>query len=227
MLRRHTIGLLLFTFIILGWMMFYRLASQPASQSPHSSLNRDFQGYLGESTWAASEDKRSSAVSDENNESNTKDETDYYAHIKPAHGIVLDEWLRTKRYFRPAVEEIDNNTFQNDQEFFRSSLGEGNYQYYSVGDMNHDGKEDFAVLLADMRKYPDEIDRFALAIFNAPFKTGSLPAYYEDDLEFISNKYVVFDKRGKHSLFLGQFESCGCAHYYPRGKTYYFKDCME
>ena len=163
---------------------------------------------------------------------------DYYAHLRPEHREVLREWLKTKGYLRPAVQEVDsilyrrNSISEGNREFLRETVGENGYQYYSVGDMNHDGKGDFAVLLVDTRQHEESheesIDRFALAIFNAPLTKGTMPAYYEDGLPGISNSYIVFDKVSKKHLFLGKFESdVLCATYYPRKKTYYFKDCME
>lgn len=169
---------------------------------------------------------------------------DYFAHLKPEHREVLQEWLKSKTYLRPAVEEIDNRMFQEkyyrDKEEFkenfegnmrmlRESVGENGYQYYSVGDMNHDGKVDFAVLLLDSSsKDTDEFDDFALAIFNAPFQKGQTPAYFEKNLSGVTNSYIVYDLMTKRHLYLGKFESdVLCATYYPKGKTYYFKDCMD
>ncbi len=73
---------------------------------------------------------------------------DYYAHLKPEHREVLQQWLKSKTFLRPAVEEIDNGMFQGegnyeDKENFkknyeenmkmlRESVGENGYQYYSV-----------------------------------------------------------------------------------------------
>lgn len=168
------------------------------------------------------------------NESRNKKEIDYYAHFKPEHREVLQAWLETKSYLRPGVEEIDNKMFEEKDttvrngnlEFLRSTVGENGYQYYSVGDMNHDGQEDFAVLLVDSRWRED--DGFALAIFNAPLKTGNAPAYFEDELTDMSNSYIVFDKMSKTYLFLGKFESdVYCDTYYPKGETYYFKNCLD
>lgn len=171
------------------------------------------------------------------------DETDYFAHLHPNHRDVLQEWLKTKKYLRPAVEEIDNEMFheknyqdkKNYQEDFeanmkmlRESVGENGYQYYSVGDMNRDREEDFAVLLVDTREQKEGVDHFVLAIFNAPFRKGQSPSYYEEKLSGITNSYIVFDKMIEKHLFLGKFESdVYCATYYPKGKTYYFKDCFD
>lgn len=178
-------------------------------------------------------------VSTENN----KKDVDYFAHFKPKHREVLREWLKSKTYLRPAVEEIHNGMFQEknyrdkenyqknfegNMKMLREAVGEKGYQYYSVGDMNNDGKEDFAVLLVDARKkWNDDPDYFALAIFNAPFKKSQRPSYYEEGLHGIGNSYIAFDKIIEKYLFLGKFESdVYCATYYPKGKTYYFKDCM-
>jgi hypothetical protein len=160
---------------------------------------------------------------------------DYFAHFKPEHREVLRQWLKSKTYLRPAVEETDNSMFQDkykpyfeeNMKMLRESVGEGNYQYYSIGDMNHDKKVDFAVLLVDTRKQEDDIDHFALAIFNAPFKPKQSPAYFEEGLQGVTNSYIAFGAFDEKYLFLGKFESgVYCATYYPKGKTYYFKDCM-
>jgi hypothetical protein len=166
-----------------------------------------------------------------------KKEVDYFAHIKPEHREILREWLKSKPYYRPGIEEIDNSIFleeykeyfEDNLRFLRETVGENGYQYYAVGDMNHDRKEDFAVLLVDTRK-PGKYgphDEFALAIFNAPFKKGQQPNYLEEGLFGVTNSYIVFDKMIEKYLFLGKFESdVLCATYYPKNKTYYFKDCI-
>lgn len=177
-------------------------------------------------------------------ENSNKKEIDYFAHFQPKHREVLREWLKRKKYLRPAVEEIDDGMFQEENyqdkqkfrenfeenlKFLRDTVGKNGYQYYAVGDMNRDGKKDFAVLLVDSRPpKADEgtVDRFSLAIFNAPFKKGQSPNYYEEKLHGITNSYIVFDKMIKKHLFLGKFESdVYCATYYSKGKTYYFRDC--
>ena len=97
-------------------------------------------------------------------------DVDYYAHLKPKHREILREWLKTKTYLRPAVEELDDymvqvkdeSIFEDNLKFLRETIGESSYQYYAVGDMNQDGRVDFAVLLVDTRKQKDNIDRFAL-----------------------------------------------------------------
>lgn len=160
---------------------------------------------------------------------------DYYAHLKPRHREVLQEWLKSKTHLRPAAEEKDStvydeewkSTFESNMQMLRDTVGKNGHQFYSVGDMNGDRKEDFAVLVVDSRKENrKDIDRFGLAIFNAPFKVGQKPAYYEDNLYDIAACYIVFDKMSEKHLYLGKFESdVYCATYYPKGKTYYFKDC--
>ena len=131
----------------------------------------------------------------------SKKATDYFAHFNRKHGEILREWLKQKTFLRPAVEEIDDGmfheknyqdkvnyrqNFENNMKMLRDAVGENGYQYYSVGDMNGDGNEDFAVLLVDIRKQGD-VDRFALAIFNGPLKMGQKPSYYEDGLYGITN----------------------------------------
>lgn len=175
------------------------------------------------------------SISSNKKESEQNLPVDYYAHIKPEHREILKNWLETKKYLRPAVEEVDNSMFQEkykdsfeqNMKTLRDSVGQNGYQYYSVGDMNADGKEDFAVLLTNTRNTEDETNQYALAIFNAPFNK-SVPAYFEDNLQGITNSYINFDRVSKRHLFLGKFESgVYCATYYPKKKTYYFKDCYD
>lgn len=170
------------------------------------------------------------------NESRDTKATDYFAHFKPEHRTALQAWLKTKPYLRPGVHEIDSVFFQEkteiglggNMEFLRSTVGDNGYQYYAFGDMNHDGQQDFAVLLADTRKQKDKYDRFALAIFNEPLKSINVPAYFEEGLMGISNSYIVFDKIIEKYLYLGKLETdFYCATYYPKRKTYFFKDCLD
>ena len=160
---------------------------------------------------------------------------DYFAHMRPEHRKVLQQWLRTKPNLRPAVEEIDSYLFnqkdgqsiEESKESLSETIGNDGNQYYAVGDMNRDGKQDFAVLLIDTSKKNGDSDVFGLAIFNAPFSPGSAPAYYENKLQSSSSSYISFDgPNAKNRLFLGKIESdMICATYYPKGRTYFFKDC--
>jgi hypothetical protein len=177
------------------------------------------------------------------NKTKAREEVDYFAHLQPEHNEVLQEWLKTQPSLRPGVEEIDNSMFdenayedkekfkenyEDNMKFLRETVGEKGYQYYSKGDFNRDGKEDFAVLLVDSRKEEEiDADNFALAIFNAPFKKGQPPNYYEEKLRGITNSYIVFDKMIEDHLYLGKFESdFYCITYFPKGKTYRYEDCL-
>ncbi len=99
---------------------------------------------------------------------------DFFAHMKPEHRKVLQQWLKSKPNLRPAVEEIDSYLYQDkgkqsveeNKKYLRDTLGMYGYQYYAVGDMNRDGKLDFAVLLLDTSKHDGDADHFGLAIFN-------------------------------------------------------------
>lgn len=170
------------------------------------------------------------------------DYVDYFAHFRLEHREILREWLKNKPSLRPAVEEVDNGMFQeknyidkenyeknfaSNMRMLRESVGENGYQYYAVGDMNHDEKEDFAVLLVDTRTQRKDVDHFALVIFNGPLVKGQHPSYYEKNLQGITNTYITFNNVIKNQLFLGKFESdVYCATYYARNKSYFFKDCF-
>jgi hypothetical protein len=152
-----------------------------------------------------------------------KAKRNYFAHLKPEHRAVLKAWLKGKPYLRPATEEADS-VYKDNRTAISESIGKRANQYYSVGDFNGDGKEDFAVLLAD-RRYAE--DGFALAVFNGKFSRGRAPAYYEEKFDYISNSYVVFDGAMKRRLFLGVFEGDWyCMTLIPKRKGgYTYQDC--
>ena len=223
-LKRTIVAIALLGFVCLLPSSFDK---QPIAQT---QINRGITGgptsLSDENTW----------VQDSSTGASRTIEISHDNHMKPWHRDVLQSWLNTKLYLRQALEETDSSTFEDTTDldfeanlrFLRDTVGQNGSQYYSVGDMNHDGKEDFAVLLVDTRKQKDEYDRFALAIFNAPLKPGLAPAYFEEGLSGISNCYIVFDKMVPRYLYLGKLESdVYCATYFPKRKTYYFKDCMN
>ena len=103
---------------------------------------------------------RNSNSDDTNTRTAETKPVDHFAHLRPEHREVLQQWLKSRPFLRPAVEEIDSfvyqleskSDFEGNMKFVRDTVGENGHQYYSVGDMNHDGSQDFAVLLADSRK---------------------------------------------------------------------------
>ncbi|MBC7910967.1 MAG: hypothetical protein H7Y30_10735 [Pyrinomonadaceae bacterium] len=149
---------------------------------------------------------------------------DYYAHLKLEHQVVLKAWLKDKSWLRPAIEQEDS-VFKDDLKLIRQGIGKVVNQYYSVGDFNRDGREDFAVLLADGRYIEDG---FALAVFNGTFKANQSPAYYEEKFDYITNSYLVFNRTVNHHLYLGVFESDWyCMTLIPKGRGYTYRDCFE
>ena len=152
-----------------------------------------------------------------------KPKRDYFTHLKPEHRAVLKSWLKGKPYLRPATEEADS-VYKDNRPAISEGIGKRVNQYYSVGDFNGDGKEDFAVLLAD-RRYAG--DGFALAVFNGKLSRGRAPAYYEEKFDYISNSYLVFNGVIKGRLFLGVFEGDWyCMTLIPNRKGgYTYQDC--
>ena len=160
-----------------------------------------------------------------------KEKVDYFSHLKPKHQKVLKEYVKNKNYLRPAKEEVDSGIYSDSPKWVRETVGENGNQYYAVGDMNQDGREDFAVLLVDTREVKEDeggYDFFVLAIFNSPFRENQKPNYLEEKLVGYSNSYIEYGKMTEKHLFLGKFESdVYCASYYPKKKTYYSKGCLD
>lgn len=113
--------------------------------------------------------------------------------------------------------------YRNDRASIVAGIGKKVNQYYSVGDFNRDGEEDFAVLLAD-RRYVE--DGFAIAVFNGRSGGRQSPAYYEEKFDHISNSYLVFNGVVKNHLFLGVFEGDWyCMTLIPKRNGYTYSDC--
>ena len=144
-------------------------------------------------------------------------------YLRPEHKPVLERWLKEKRYLRLATES--DCTDKENLEIWRKDWGKDFNPYYSIGDFNRDGKNDFAVLLADLKN--GEKQGFAIAIFNAPFGNKKAPNFFEDGYFDIGRCYIVYNQMEKRRLFLGMFESdFYCVTFYPKGLRYYFRDCM-
>src|SRR5215211_2300663 len=107
---------------------------------------------------------------------------DSVPQLIPKHKAVLQKWLAQKPNFRLAIEE-DCGDCQDDLAQIRRGDGGKwkavpNYQpYYSVGDFNSDGIEDFAVALIKTDK---QEQRFAIAIFNGPFGIYKTPTFFQE-----------------------------------------------
>lgn len=153
-----------------------------------------------------------------------KKDVDYFAGFKPEHKEVLEEFLKTKPYLRPAVEEVDSIL---DKSALNDVHKNSQTQFYTAGDFNQDKKEDFAVLLINTQSKKDE-ERFAVAIFNGDFKKEQKPNYFEDTLQGFSNCFLDFNNMTEKRLYLGVYEGDRyCITYIPRGNGYKYKDCEE
>jgi len=147
-----------------------------------------------------------------------------FSHIRPEHRTVLARWLKNQPGLRLATEAdcVDMESLEG----YRKDWGKGFHPYYSIGDFNRDGKEDFAVLLIDLKKEEDH--GFAIAIFNALFEGKSAPNYFERGYTDIGHCYIVFNRVAERRLYLGMFESdYYCVTFYPKGGGYVFKDCLS
>jgi hypothetical protein len=150
---------------------------------------------------------------------------DYFAHLKPGHRAVLKAWLeRHKPWLRPAVEGLDS-VYSREPEKIRRILGGEAHQFYSFGDFNGDGKEDFAVILVDDRDdFTEDCKRdvcSAFAIFNGDFSGNQSPAFYEEELDMIGYGYIAYDQRVRRRLYFGSLEGYYfCSTLIPKGGGY-------
>jgi len=145
------------------------------------------------------------------------------AYLRPEHKSVLERWLKEKRDLRLATES--DCADKEGLEIWRKDWGKDFNPYYSIGDFNRDGRNDFAVLLVDLKS--GEKQGFAIAIFNAPFGNKKAPNYFEEGYVSLGRCYIVYNQMIKRRLYLGMSESdFYCVTFYPKGLRYSFRDCM-
>jgi hypothetical protein len=155
-----------------------------------------------------------------------KKEVDYFAHLKPEHKEVLQEWLKKRPYLRPAIEEIDSTLGKSELEDVHKN---SRTQFYTIADINKDGKEDFAVLLIDTERK----NKFAIAIFNGKFSKGQVPNHFEENLNRISDSHIEYVKEkdsdnyfSSNSFLLLSDKERGCAGFVPKNKVYEAVVCI-
>ena len=141
-------------------------------------------------------------------------------YLSAQHRAVVQQWLKTKPTLRLATEGDCVNT--EGLVATRQENGRNYQPYYAVGDFNRDGREDFAVALINEGK---RSRRFAIAIFNGPFKTGrpTAPNFFTEGADLSDGGLVVLSG---HRLVAGAFQSDDCVVLRPRGKSYLMKNCL-
>lgn len=141
-------------------------------------------------------------------------------HIIPAHREVLQKWLVGKPNWRPAtINDVLYGLDKNNKEFVKYAMqeqGRNYHPYYVTDDFNQDKKQDFAVIIIT-----NDRKRFALAIFNAPFKDS--PTYYT---EKIGKGDWMFWKKNDgfgRRFIIGPPSSDAGYLIKPRGNSYYIQ----
>ena len=137
-----------------------------------------------------------------------QDSTDFYAHLQSKHREVLKKWQGKTTWLRPAIEE---DASKDDLKEWRRE-NKTFFPYYVVGDFNQDGKEDFVVMLKNIKAE----DEGVLVIFNAPF-SNSKPAYLNRGFG-VRNYYVEY-LEDLRMLYFTAYETHGF-YLKPKGKKY-------
>lgn len=146
---------------------------------------------------------------------------DSASYIRAEHREIIDHWLAHRPDLRLAT---DADSSKEGLAETRKEEGRNYHPYYAVGDINGDGKGDFAVAFVRKRKskWP-----FVLAIFNGLLNRESRPAFITDeDLSdggfFLSPRVKPREGRLKY----GPFSSDDCVIVRPRRKTYVLRACI-
>jgi hypothetical protein len=146
------------------------------------------------------------------------------------HSYLVDMWLRANPSYRIAHEK-DCGDCAEDINGVRKGNGgpwkpKPQYDpYYTVGDFNGDGRDDFAIALVNIQ----EADRqFVVLIFNGPFSTssGRSPSFISSPLDLKGAGMFFGPPRPRpYRLVIGGFGSEGCLVVPVRSS--YTSDCPD
>lgn len=144
-------------------------------------------------------------------------------YLKAAHRDVIEKWLANKPS-RAGLRIATDRDCRNKRGLAEERKENRKYQpYYAFGDFNHDGSEDFAIVFVNDRK---RRNKFSMTIFNGPFRSGSIPAYFLDNSD-LSMMGFSWHEGEQNYLLVGEFQSDVCSIFKPRGKTYRAEDCLS
>lgn len=148
-------------------------------------------------------------------------------HMAVEHKAEMEKWLRTHRDFRMATEaDCDCSDSLKDIRFSNSPGWPANpnyLSYYVVGDFNHDGMGDFAVLLIKKEMF---MEKLYVGIFNGTSVSNQyMPTILKaKGFDIVETGLFYGPPRPKpYSLIIGVFNSEGVA-IVPSKNGYKFDD---
>lgn len=144
------------------------------------------------------------------------------AYLSKQHREVLKKWLAKNPNLRVAADK-DCGKCEMEIANQRRLSGTDYHPYYTVGDFNGDGKEDFAVALLESKRVKKRVfQKFAVAVFNAPFNGKNMtPAFYKDDLNLRDGGLFFGSNTPQpNKLYIGLFGNDQGLTLVPDGKKY-------
>lgn len=152
------------------------------------------------------------------------------ADLKPAHAVALEQFLsKNKKYGFLSESTLDKDYLKEMRKVFTNLR-----PYYNIGDYNHDGIQDFSLILSRKGKVKDngegmaETHRYeyplAVVIFNGD-RRGRYTKVFSEDIEAPLACFLKTERRGKRlGLYFGIFESdAGTRFFAAVGKGYIVK----
>jgi hypothetical protein len=144
-------------------------------------------------------------------------------YLDQQHRGVLQRWLVREPDLRVATDK-DCGECENDIASQRRLSGAAYHPFYVAGDFNGDGKKDFAVALIEVEADAEgrASQKFAVAVFNAPFSHRKIePAYFKDNLNLRDGGLFFGPPRPRpYRLFIGLFSTDDGLTLIPRGRKY-------
>lgn len=144
-------------------------------------------------------------------------------YLSAQHRGVVQKWLTREPDLRVATDK-DCGQCENDITNQKRLSGADYHPFYAVGDFNGDGKKDFAIALVEVEADEEGrvVQKFAVAVFNAPFSRRSTePSFFKDNLNLRDGGLFFGPPRQQpYRLFIGLFATDEGLTLIPRGRKY-------
>lgn len=148
------------------------------------------------------------------------------SQLPPAHAAALQEFLST----RPTLDFLPETSMDEDTlKDMRKNFGTQHAPYYRRGDFNHDGLQDFAMIVIDRNgrttrnpeldgPYATEYE-LTVVIFNGQRRGGLRAAYSTKvDAPLVCSLFSSREKKSK--LYFGVYATDGVIIFTPAGRGY-------
>ncbi|HEX8609286.1 MAG TPA: hypothetical protein VF679_11655 [Pedobacter sp.] len=147
-------------------------------------------------------------------------------HLRRNHAVVIQRWLAKLKSGTKWRVATERDCLEKEGMTAERAVNANYHPYYTVGDFNGDGREDFAVVLIHELK-PSKKFSFAIAVFNtsASMSFSKEPSFFTRAYDL--SKSSLFFNTNLKRLLVGEYQSDNCSVFEPRNEGYILESCLE